>query len=187
MGKKFDKIFDRILDITVWVGGSLIIATMLMVSVGILLRMLGNPQGWITEICEDFLIYITFLVAAWVLKQGRHVSMDFLINRLNEHQQNLANLILAITGAVLGILVCILGTKLTLSLYLTGYTTATVLTLPKAAILWPLPFGCLLLAIESLRQAVSFRKAWKGLGVRTVKHGMTGAVITASDIGKGKG
>ena len=45
LGKKFDKIFDRILDATVWVAGSLIIAIMLMVSSSILLRMFGNPQG----------------------------------------------------------------------------------------------------------------------------------------------
>jgi TRAP-type C4-dicarboxylate transport system permease small subunit len=187
LGKKFDKVFDRILDVTAWVAGSLIIVMMLLVSGSILLRMLGDPQGWITEINEDLLLYITFLVSAWVLKEGRHVSMDFLINRLNEHQQNLANMLLAIAGAILGLLVAVIGTRLTIDLYLTGYTTVTVLSLPKAAILWPLPFGCILLAIESLREAICFRNAWKGRQVETVKHGLTGTVITAADIEKGEG
>ena len=56
-----EKIFDRILDILAFMAILMLIFMMLVVCYDVVMRYIfHNPPGWVVEICEYLLLYVTF-------------------------------------------------------------------------------------------------------------------------------
>ena len=80
---KAGALFDRILNVFFILAGALLGFATLSVAASIVSRyFFSKPWGWVTEICEYILLYVAFLIGAWVLKHEEHVKMDLIINRL---------------------------------------------------------------------------------------------------------
>ena len=83
-------------------------ALTLLVTVDVLGRLpgrLGETWGftlpWTTEVTEYALYWITFLGAPWVLKEGGHISIDLLTQRLDPAARAVLARVIAFLGALI--------------------------------------------------------------------------------------
>ena len=160
-------IFERILDATVIIAGILIVFVVLSVNVAIASRyFFGQPIGWVIEICSYVLLYVTFLVSAWVLKQEGHTIIDIVIERFNPKSQSVLNIITSIVCVFVCLILTFYGIKVSLHLYQTGYMTISLLELPKAPIIAIIPFGSFLLMLQFIRRIYGYLENMKEPGSR---------------------
>ena len=157
---KVTKIYDRIIDVTTLLAGILAIFLMLSGGLEVTLRyFFGRPTSWVVEIAGYILLYIPFLVAAWVLKREGHVKMDLVLNRLSPKNCSLVNTITSVIGAIVCFILTWFGVKATF--YFIGYQTPTILMVPKSIIIVIIPVGSLLLFIQFLRRTYSNLQKWR--------------------------
>lgn len=150
---KAGNVFDRLLDLFAILAGLIISFITVSVCAGILSRyFLNRPISWVVEISEYGLLYITFLVAAWVLKRGQHVSVDLVYNRLSPRNQSIASIFTSIVAGIVFLIITIYGVKVTKSQFDTKYFTPTILEAPKFAITLIIPVGTFLLLIQIIRK-----------------------------------
>lgn len=156
---KVIKIFDRILDITAIIAGIIVIFLMISVSMEVILRyFFRHPTIWVTEIAGYGIVYIPFLVAAWVLKRDAHVRMDLVLSRLSPKNQCLLNAITFFAGAIICFILTYFGVKATL--YYVGHFTPTPLMMPKSLIIAVIFVGSFLLFVQFVRRAYGYMKSW---------------------------
>ena len=160
--KRFYSFFDKMINLMAIVAGGLLAFSVLSVSLAIASRHFFNyPVGWVTEISSYILLYVTFLVAAWVLKEGGHVSIDIIVNQLDSRTQTLINFITSIINAVVCLLLTYYAGKVTLDLYKTNYFTPTELELPKWIINIIIAIGSLSLFIQFIRAGFGYMGNFK--------------------------
>ena len=153
-------IFDRTLNLLAILAAVLLVFSTLSVGAGIFSRyFLNHPISWVTEISEYILLYITFLVAAWVLKQEGHVKMDIVLNLLNKKVQSVLNIITSICCGVSCIILTWFGIRVSWELYVSKTFTYTVLELPKYIIASVIFFGSFLLFIQFVRRTSGYLQA----------------------------
>jgi len=161
---KISIIYDRILDILTFLSGILLAFSALSVSFGIFSRyFLSRPISWVTEISEYIILYITFLVAAWVLRQEGHVKMDIILNQLNPKVQSLTNMITSIFCSISCLILTSFGIKVSWDLYKAKAFTYTILELPKFIFTSVIFLGSFMLFIQFIRKAQRHLRRWKGL------------------------
>lgn len=154
------KIYDRVIDGAAFLTGILLIFLMLSVGLEVALRyFLGRPTSWVVEIAGYILLYIPFLVAAWVLRREGHVKMDLVLTRLRPKTQSLVNTITSFIGTIICFVLALSGLKT--SLYFRGYQTPTILMLPKSLIIAIIFVGSFLLFIQFIRRTCGFLRRWK--------------------------
>jgi len=158
---KVGTIFDRILDALAFVAGILLVFASFGVGVMIFSRyFLNRPLGWMIEINEYILLYLAFLLAAWVLKKEAHVKMDVVIEQVNPKIQLVCNVASSILGAMVCLVLTWFGTKVTWHLYQSGTLTPTYLELPKFPFMFVIPFGSFMFMLQFIRRAYGFIRAW---------------------------
>ena len=154
------KFYDRTIDIIALLAGILVIFLMLSVGLEVALRyFLGRPTSWVVEIAGYILIFIPFMVAAWVLRREGHVRMDLLLNRFSTRIQCLINAVTSLVGAIICLVLTYSGLKATF--YFVGYQTPTILMLPKSLIIAIIFVGSFLLFIQFLRRTFSYVERWR--------------------------
>jgi TRAP-type C4-dicarboxylate transport system permease small subunit len=154
------RIYERTIDIAAFLAGVLLIFLMLSVTLEVALRYFwGRPTSWVVEIAGYILLFIPFLVAAWVLKREGHVKMDLVLSRFSMKTQSLVNAITSIVSAIICLVLTWFGAKA--ALYFIGYQTPTVLMLPKSMIIAIIFIGSFLLSIQFLRRAYGYLGSWR--------------------------
>ncbi|MCP4021183.1 MAG: TRAP transporter small permease [Desulfobacteraceae bacterium] len=155
--KKPMGIFDRVLNIMMFLAGIMLIFIMLSVCLEVILRTFFNHSlTWVTEVTEIMLLYITFLGSAWVLREGGHVKVDIILSHLKPKN----NAILGIFSSILGVFVCciltIYGFKVTMECINKGLYTTTTLEIPMFLIIGVIPIGGLMLFVQFIRRTLRF-------------------------------
>jgi TRAP-type C4-dicarboxylate transport system permease small subunit len=162
---KVGTMFDRFLDGLVVIAGILLVLASFGVAAMIASRyFLNRPLGWMIEIAEYILLYMSFLLAAWVLKKDAHVKMDVVVEFLSPRIQLACNVFSSILGAMVCLVLVWFGTKVTWQLYQSGTLTTTYLEVPKYPLAIVIPFGSLLFMIQFIRKAYGFIKAGSAAG-----------------------
>jgi len=157
---KFTSVFDRTLDAFSVLAGVLLVTIMLTVSIKVFFRyFLHTTILAVDEIAEISMLYLTFLAAAWLLRRGGHITIDLLFARLKPKTQARLNIITSVFGLFLSLILVWYGTAATVSFWQRGILTPTIMELPRAAIIAVIPVGSLLLGLQFLRRAWSYRKA----------------------------
>ena len=82
----FLKVWDRLIDGLMVLAGILFWVQMLIVNIEVFSRYFLTPTTWVAEISSILVLWIPFMVAAWVLRKDAHVRMDLLLQRLEEHK-----------------------------------------------------------------------------------------------------
>ena len=160
---KATNIFDRTLDVMAVIAGVLLVVATVIVGLGIFSRyFLFRPIAWVTEVSEYIILYIAFLVAAWVLRQEGHVKMDIVINYLNPKAQSIINIITSICCSIACLIITWYGIKVTWEFYKTDVFTYTVLELPKFIFTSVIFVGSFLLFIQFIRRAYGYLQGRKG-------------------------
>lgn len=159
---KLTSIFGHTLNIMLVFSGILVIFAALIINVGIITRTFLNlPIPWVPEISGYILLYITFLVAAWVLKEEGHVKMDIVLSKLSPKGQFMMNTITSAISAIVSLILAWYGAKVTLDLFRTGYFTTSILELPKFIFTISIFVGCFLLSIQFIRRTFGNLTSWK--------------------------
>lgn len=153
--------FDRILDFFFVLAGILLAFSALSVAMAIISRYFFNrPWGWVVEISEYILLYITFLVSARVLMKEGHVKMDIIITHLNPKARSAVNIITSTVCAAACLILTYYGAKVTWDLYKTKAFTYTMYSLPKYIFTMAIFVGSLLLFLQFIRRTYNFFRTW---------------------------
>ena len=154
---KFDEVFHKI-DRVLFVFAALLLgALVFMVGADMTLRYLFNrPLGWVKEISEYIILFIPFLVAAWILETDGHIKMDLLIDAVSPRARNVINAITYTISAIVVLILASFSLRVTLEFYRTGHFTATLLRLPKCIFTAVIFLGFLMLFIQLIRKVIGF-------------------------------
>ncbi len=153
-------VFDRVIDIVAILAAVGIVFMMLVVSAEVVMRyFFGRPLIWVMEVTEGTLLYITFLVAVWVLRREQHTKMDIVLTRLSPISQDVLNIITSIISAFICLLLTWYGARVTWQHLVGGIFTETAMEFPMAPLLVIIPVGSFLLFIQFLRRTYSYLSA----------------------------
>jgi TRAP-type C4-dicarboxylate transport system permease small subunit len=154
--------FDLILDLGSGLAALIIIFMMLAVIYEVVMRyFLNHPTLWVLEVVEWCLVWMTFLCAAWVLREEAHVKMDIFVTRLNPKTQILFSFITSIVGALICLTFVWYGTQVVWDHFVRGVVEAKMLRAPKAPLMVIIPAGFFLLFIQFIRRSFSFLRKWR--------------------------
>lgn len=161
MQKKYTWI-DKVFDAMMWLGAALFAFAMLAVCTEVVMRYFFNkPIAWILEICEYILLYMTFLVAAWVLREQSHIRVDIVVNRLEPHIQAFISIISSIVSAIVCLTIVYFSALLTWDYIREHVPSMEYLKLPAFLIIMIIPFGSLMFAIQFMRDIQTYFKRWR--------------------------
>jgi TRAP-type C4-dicarboxylate transport system permease small subunit len=151
--KSLDWAFDRLLDLTALAACLLVIFLLLSVCYEVGMRyFFDSPTDWVVEYASLIVLWIPFLVAAYVLRLDRHTRMDILISQFSPTHQTVINVISCAICAIICAAIAFYGTKVTWQYYEADYVTETFLMLPKWPLMSIIPFSSFLLFIEIIRK-----------------------------------
>lgn len=149
---KFGVILDKAYVVMIIFASIILSFSTLSVCAEIVLRyFLNKPQIWVVEISEYIILYIAFLVVAWVLREDSHVKVDIVLNLLKRRTQYLVNIITSAFAAIICIVLTWYGAIVTIQLIRENYLNPTILNVPKFPFTAIICFGSFLLLLQSLR------------------------------------
>ena len=134
----------------------------LTITANVILRYFFNsPIMWVVVINENNLLYITFLTAAWLLQREGHVSLELVVNRLSQHRKTLLQVVCCAVGLAICLVITWFGARVTWTDFMSGALQPTITKVPNASVLFIIPAGSFLLAIEFLRKGYTRYREWK--------------------------
>ena len=146
--------FDRLLDACAWVACLMLLFQVASVSIDVVLRYFWDiSYSWITALNEWSLVYIAFLGAGWLEREGGHTRDESLLRLFGPWAKPLAYW----GGAALGIAICAFlvwfGTRVTWDKYVNGvYDFFKIQAVPIFWIYLVIPAGSALWLVQLLRQ-----------------------------------
>jgi TRAP-type C4-dicarboxylate transport system permease small subunit len=116
---------------------------------GVLSRYLfGNPTVWQTEVSIYLLIFVTFVGAAYGLKNQAHVGVDLLVERLPDRSRLVIRVVTAALALVVVAVVMWTAGMTWWEAYREGFRSPTALRAPLSVVYAILPLGMLLVACQ---------------------------------------
>ncbi len=113
---------------------------------------ISNP--WLVELSEIALLYITFLAAAWVLGNDKHVALDLLLNRVDARTARYLHLVLSVAAGVACFIVAWFGVLTAIDQYGADIREPTIMAPLTWWITAVVPFGFTLLGFQFLRRGL---------------------------------
>ncbi|WP_394237177.1 TRAP transporter small permease [Niallia oryzisoli] len=151
--KTFFKWLDKIENIFAAIGMWMIAFMMGLVVFEVIIRNLFNYSfGWSIDYTSYALLYIAFLGAAWLLREGGHVSVNILEEYLQEKSIKFLDYIIVISGILLSLVLVYYGIGVTWDLYSNDVRSLSVVKTPLAYVVMIIPIGSLLLLFEFFRK-----------------------------------
>lgn len=111
---------------------------------------LNRPLVWVVELTEYGLLYVTFLGAAWLLRQGGHVQVDIIVDFLNNRWRKRCAVFSSAMGLAVSLLLTVFGAIATYDHLVRGIYKPTVLEFPTGVVLVAVPLGSLFLSVRFL-------------------------------------
>ena len=111
----------------------------------------NSPISWVVEISEYSLLWITFLGAAWVLRNGGHVRVDIVLQYLSPRALRVCGLVSSAMGALTALVLLIFGAEATYSAMMRGAFKPTGIDVPTWMVIIVIPVGGLLLLFRFAR------------------------------------
>ena len=110
--------FDKLNQFLAYVACTMLVLIILAICVEIVTRSftsITNP--WLIDLSEITLLYSTFLAAAWVLGNDKHVSLDLILNTFSPRAQAYMHFVLSIVAAVVCFILCLFYYLIVFGLY----------------------------------------------------------------------
>ncbi len=157
MLKRLGLFYDRMIYSLAWIAGAMMVFAMVIVCIDVCLRYLFNyPLEWVLETCEYLLLYITFLPAAWILREENHVKVDILINHMSPRSRSVLTGFTSVIGGLTMAGITVFGIRVVIDYYLREVPSLGNMRLPEYVILAVIPFGSFFFSIEFFRRAYRF-------------------------------
>ncbi len=104
--KKFNAIFDNLIDSLAFIAGFFIFAMMGIECYEVVSRyFFQRPTVWSVEFCEYMLFLLAFLGTTWVLKKKAHINVTILVERLKPRTQIYCNLFSSFMGILISLII----------------------------------------------------------------------------------
>ncbi|MDI6753692.1 MAG: TRAP transporter small permease [Thermodesulfobacteriota bacterium] len=110
----------------------------------------ARPTVWSVELNEVFLVFITLLAGAELVKRNQHIQMDLIYLRLPEGSQRASRILTSIIGILLCGGLFWLGLKTTITTYQGKVYAAGAFRLPFWILYALIPIGMSLMTFEFL-------------------------------------
>ena len=168
---KGNAIFDRIIYLLVVLSAILLIFITLAVATNIGTRyLLRYTIFWVIEFTSYSLLYITFLVAAWILKEEGHVTIEIVLEHLKPRTRTLVNIITSILCVIIYLVLAWYAGQMTWDYFQSGRFLSTALRPPTWSLLVVISIGSFLLFIQLLRRTYQYLASWKALPTEDKGH-----------------
>jgi TRAP-type C4-dicarboxylate transport system permease small subunit len=105
----------------------------------------------VIELAEYSLLYITFLGAAWGLREGGHISVDLFTNLMGPRLRTACGFVSDGVCLAVSVVLLVYGTRVSWHYFSKGLYNPTILEIPTAYILVVIPLGGLTLLVQSIR------------------------------------
>jgi TRAP-type C4-dicarboxylate transport system permease small subunit len=160
--KKLSSGIDRIIDLFGVLTAAIILFIMAAVVLEVIMRyFFGHPTSWVLDVVEWGMVWMTFFAAPYVLREGRHVSMDIVSSRLSTEKQLFLKIITSFIAAIICLTLAVYGSIVVQDHFARGVMEVKMLQVPKAPLLIIIPLGFFMLFIQSLRQAFVLVRKWR--------------------------
>lgn len=152
----FNENFDRLNNVLHFISGVIVLLVSAMVIYEVIMRYIVNrPTSWVSEVSESLLVYIGFLSAAWVLREGGHIKVDILLLLLTEKKKLFLELMQDLFSIFfLVIFLWVSWGTFWESLITQEKTAGGIFSYPLWTVFIMIPFGGLLLLIEVIRMGI---------------------------------
>jgi len=159
---------DRVSDILGHVAAWMFVAIGLMVSYDVTMRYVFNaPTKWALEMSEFFLLWATYLAAAYVLRHRDNIQITVLYDAVGPLTRRVFDtLALLIIGVFAGVAV-VHGLDILADSIEQGRRTSTMLQVPKWMTEAAIPVGFGLLLVQAM---LELARTWTGEAPRPVGH-----------------
>lgn len=152
MLKRINSFFDGIVELMAVIGRLLMVLMAILVGVDIVaLSFFDTSYAWIFEVTEYLLLFITFLGVTYVLRNDEHIKLDLVLNKLNEKQRTLFEIISSFFGMIISLIISITGFVVTLNLYEREIVIESVLEIPRYLITGIIPISFIFVTIQFLK------------------------------------
>jgi C4-dicarboxylate transporter, DctQ subunit len=150
------KLYHGLLDLLGALCGFLILALMVGVSLDVGIRFItGRPVLWMFEVTEYVLLYVPCLGMAWLAREYGHVAISSFVGQLPAAPRRVIAIASLLFCAGASGVVAYWGIWATLFSIGRGAVTGMMLRMPEFVLLWVIPFGFGLAAIEFVRLAAT--------------------------------
>jgi TRAP-type C4-dicarboxylate transport system permease small subunit len=157
------KAVDVIIDALAVVAGLLLLFITFSISYTILARFVDLPAPvWVVQFNEYALLWMTFLGAAWLLKRGKHVSIDLLTSQLSPRRRPMLDLVHSAMGLGLCGVLFWYAARVTWGQFQRGVIDVQAVDVPKSLILLVIPLGFLLLDARFLLNLLGALRQMRG-------------------------
>ncbi len=160
-------LFDRILNFFFYFSCAIVAFIAISVCYNVFMRyFLKSPPLWVVQATEYSLLWIVFLSASYLLREGGHISIDLIYGSLKGKKKVIVDLLINfLCSFFMGILTLFSSFYFfeCLSLKVTDVRTYTV---PKWILFSVIPFGSFFLTVQFLRL---FFKEVKSLWSGTIR------------------
>lgn len=153
LGSRAGTPWDRVVDALLVLSGVIILLISLAVTFNLISReTLGNTYTWVFEYSEFAIVFIVFLAVAGVARNDGHVRMDIIDEVLPERARLWLTMGTDVFGAVVALLLTVIGVWVTYLNYSAG-TTIGLLDTPRWLVIAIVPIGTAVLFVEQVRSA----------------------------------
>jgi TRAP-type C4-dicarboxylate transport system permease small subunit len=142
---------NRLSELSGYISAVLILASMLIVCYGVALRyVLGASTVWELELSTYFLMFAAFVGGAYGLKNGDHVNLALIVDRLPEKARLYVKLLASVLGFVFVVIVALIAYNLWWETTESGRTSGTAWNVPLTYPYFIVPLGMTLIALQYL-------------------------------------
>lgn len=150
--RSMERMFDRVLGGLIFLSCVLLSLVTLSVCLEVVLRYFFNrPQVWVIELAEYSLLYITFLGAAWGLREEGHISVDLFTNLMSPRARTACGFVSDTVCLAVSVVLLVYGIRVSWHYFSRDLYNPTILEIPTAYILVVIPLGGLTLLVQSIR------------------------------------
>ncbi|VEF46774.1 C4-dicarboxylate transport system permease small protein [Bacillus freudenreichii] len=152
MLEKLSHILNRIEDMLFYLGGLLIIFSMLSITFEVFSRYIsGSSILWVNEINEYILLYVPFLGGAWLIRENGHVVIDLIEGKLSKTLNKINYLFIALIGILVCCAFCWYGLQTVIDSYLRDMRSISVLQIPQVYVFLIIPVASFVMLLEFIR------------------------------------
>lgn len=145
--------FDTLEDALAFVAGAMIVFAMCTVTLDVVFRLFQSSLWWSFEVTEFILVYIPLLTLPWLARRRAHIVIDIVTTRLPSNVARRLQVVTWLLAAVICAFVAYWGMVATMTAYGRGIVNAGMVEYPRWALLFVIPLGFGLAAIEFARLA----------------------------------
>jgi TRAP-type C4-dicarboxylate transport system permease small subunit len=146
------KVHDRIIDGFVHIASWMTFAVTLGITYEIVSRyFFGRPTEWAEDFTDYTLIYMTFLAAAYLGREGGHVNLTYLLEHFHGRRLHVTQAVNNYICALVCAFIIWYSAVDTLDSIINGVTVNRALAIPKYYVIGVIPVGVFFLFVQFIR------------------------------------